>query len=487
MKNGRKKPSIVFIAVYDQDSLSVRTLQTVIEKQQYEVNSIFIKQSFELFGSISEIKAEEYDMLLDLLKDVKPDVIGISVRSAVLFPLAAQITRRIKEASDAHVIWGGIYPTLCPEESLEYADMVCVGEGEETILELMDRINKEMDFSDIDNLCLKKGGNIVKNRLRPVIQDLDSIPFPDFSDNNKYYITGSRLYRSRPRPRIQYDILAGRGCIFGCTYCSTTEAKKLYSNEVNYVRRRSVENVIDELSAAVSNSGEIKKVLFYDGIFIRDKNWLEEFCSKYKEKVGLPFFGYPHPLKTDDEMLAILKNAGLNVLRVGFQSGSDRIRNEIYNRPESKTDVIELGKLINKHKIPVSYDIIIDNPLETEEEMFESLDLLLSLPKPFLVNVHRLCYYPKSEINEKVKGIDESDKRKRRKNIFPLDVKDDKYQMFWCSIYYLAGRRYIPNKIICLFSKSRLLRKNPYILAFTIDRLYRMYFYILVIFNRQQG
>ena len=157
-------------------------------------------------------------------------------------------------------------------------DAVCIGEGENAMLELVENLTAGESITEIENLWVKKDGQITRNPIRPLIQDLDQVPLPDHE-----------LFRRVIPDRIWYAcVLTGRGCPYHCTYCFNHAYRELYKGKGKYIRRRSVDNVLEELR-------ELKKhkcyrfVKFADDIFTLQHDWLEEFCPRYQEEIGLPF------------------------------------------------------------------------------------------------------------------------------------------------------------------------------------------------------
>ena len=158
---------------------------------------------------------------------------------------------------------GGIHATAKIEESLRYADIVCVGEGEETTLELVKKVENAQDYYGIPNLCFNVDGKIKKNPVRPLIQDLDSLPFIDY-DLDEHYVMDrdeSRLLKidegllERISPGFPdknktflptYKTMITRGCPHRCAYCGNSQLRRMYQGQ-KYFRRRSNENMIEEL------------------------------------------------------------------------------------------------------------------------------------------------------------------------------------------------------------------------------------------------
>ena len=125
------------------------------------------------------ITGREWDLLLERISETRPELVGITLTTATL-EVVEELTRRIhRELPGVRVVWGGIHPTICPEESLQVADMVCRGEGEHTLAELC----ADPDRTDIAGLWVRKNGEVIRNPVRPLEQDLDRFPFASFGEN----------------------------------------------------------------------------------------------------------------------------------------------------------------------------------------------------------------------------------------------------------------------------------------------------------------
>ena len=201
---------------------------------------------------------------------------------------------------------GGIHPTIRQEESLEHADIVCVGDGEEAILELVTRMGKAEPYTDIRNLGFKKNGTVIKNPPRSLPHNLDIYPIPDYSLDDQHI-----MYEGKIRPltydlmktylengtvsqylrKIGYQTMTDRGCPHKCSYCNISNQKEMYDEMGSkYFRARSVENFINELVEIKEMFPFIEAIQFFDDTFFaRPVHEIEEFSRGYKEKVGLPF------------------------------------------------------------------------------------------------------------------------------------------------------------------------------------------------------
>jgi len=298
----------------------------------------------------------------------KPDIVGFSVLS-FNYPSALIIAGFIKKQFDLKIIFGGVHVILSPEEVIEngIVDIICTGEGEKVLYELL---NDDLNCEKIEGIWYKNNGKIIKNKRRKLIEDLDSIYFPDFSDYNfkRYFITSHN----------HFPIMASRGCPFSCTYCSNHALRKKLLGK--YVRFRSVDNVIEEIDLRIKqyqNRG-LKFLYFYDDTFIQSEDYVKDFCEKYKNK------GYHKKIKwsvnvranlVTDEIIKTMKDAGCYEARMGVESGNNYILNEVYNRNMSREQLLKAFKIIKKNGVQLRLDFIYGAPTETLDMMEESFDL----------------------------------------------------------------------------------------------------------------
>ncbi|OGW74631.1 MAG: hypothetical protein A2Z72_06205 [Omnitrophica bacterium RBG_13_46_9] len=469
-----KKSNIALIGLYDTDSFSICTLHATLKREAFNVSTIFFKRlSKDL--TIIPPQDREISCLVRQVKELNPDIIGISVRT-VLFQIASQITKAIKQESGALVVWGGVHPTIRPCQCLESADIVCVGEGEGPIVDLATRFSKGEGIDDIKNLCFKKNGAIIRNEIRPLVENLDSMPFPDYSSEDKYFLENGKVLPHRAHTNM---IMTSRGCPFSCSFCCNSALRKIYDGKGRYVRRRSVDNVIDELIQA-KKTRNLKNVSFQDDVFTFDIEWLREFCGKYKKFIDLPFFCYCHPRATTEEMVRLLKEAGFCIAGIGIQSGSEEFRHRYLRRYDTNVEIVKCARLLSKYGIDYHCDILMDNPLETEKERQETFNLLMRLPKPFFPNTHTLTYFPELELTNLLleKGmISEEDIEDKKQESYRrwtphLDLTRDKENMFWDDLYFLASRK-LPESIAIGLSRNIFLKRHPKLLTLPLRCIVR--------------
>lgn len=393
--------TIVLISLYQYGAFGIRVLRDVLLSHNYKVFNIYFKKYKNSMGLPTEY---EKQLLLDLIKNINPNLIGISTRST-FFPVAKDITLKLKKAVHSPIIWGGTHPTVCPEESIQFADMICIGEGEKPILELADKMSNHQNITRIKNLWIKKDNSIIKNEIQNLIGNLDGLPLPDFKDENIYAIENDHLYKGDPYYNddlTHYNFMTGRGCPFHCDFCSNSILKKIFENKGSFVRQRSVDNVIKELKLAKSRFKKLETISSNDEVFVLNKEWLKEFCKQYKSEINLPFHCDIYPTLVNEEIVGLLKDAGLKTITLGIQSGSERIREQFYGRKTSEEKLKEISGIFKKFRIFPSYDLIFDNPLETEDDIRNTLHFMMSLPRPFRINMYSLQYHPKTKLTEKM-------------------------------------------------------------------------------------
>ena len=454
---------VALISLYDINSFGIRTLHSVLRKNNIEVDSFFFK-SENPNNTMDRPSEKELNYFINYLNKKEYDIIGISARSFI-FPLAKEIALRFKSINQkTTLILGGIQATLEPEKCIEYFDIVCVGEGEECFLDIC----KGKPLSKINNIYYKTNKNTIKkNKVGYSIQNLDEIPFPDFQDKNKYFVNNCKISQLNTiEHRTKYQIMTSRGCPFGCKYCCNSVLRKIYRGK--YLRRRSVDNVINELKEAKKIFPNLMRVSFFDDVFTFDKIWLKDFTLKYKREINLPFFCFTNPNMLDEETIRMLKYAGWVSTVMGVQTFSDKTR-KLYGRPEKTIQILKAAELLNKYKIRLTFDMILDNPLETEIELNEGLECLLKMRPPFEVHTHTLTFFPHTQITEdflknkviKKENIeDEAGKSWSRWAVF-LDEKRDKLNLFYDCLYHLSQSKFRSEYLIRKLHKSNYFRKHP--------------------------
>jgi len=396
-----KARPILLIAFYNGKALGVRYLAKALKNKGYEVNIVYYKGFHS--SKPSKTTEKELQLLVDLIKKINPLFIGLSVMASLYLETVYLVNKTIRDNFNIPLVWGGVYPTLFPVEALQYCDYVIRGEGEQAIVELADALSKGTSVEQIANLVFRKDGQVIQNEVRPLEQDLDVYGYPEIGGEGHYFIHNDTMIERDPQlDSFSYELTASRGCPFTCSYCSSINLRRVYIGKGRYVRFRSVESVMEELNEAKRKIKKLKIVHFWDEIFSDDEGWVDEFTRRYKQEINLPFEIWGHPLKVDENVIKKLVEAGLYKIVVGIQSGSSRIRKDIFNRPESQEQIIETSRVLARCKVPqVIYDFMLQHPFETEDDIRQTYELCTKLAPPFELQLHGLNFLPGTDIVQK--------------------------------------------------------------------------------------
>lgn len=385
-------------------SPGVRILSACLKEEGHDVIVIFLPGEF----------TDKYEeSVLNSVVDLSADsgLIGVALMTN-FFDKAVQITQKLKKSLNIPIIWGGVHPTIRPEECLDYADIVCRGEGEQSLVELVRRMENGENYYGVTGMWFKANGEIIKNELRSPVKDMDSIPFQDYSYKNHYVLSSGCICKMdeillKKCLSGSYEIMATRGCPYGCAYCCNSTFNAMHPNETP-VRKRSIENIIKELIEVKQNLPFIECIrLDDDNFFAYSMEDLEKFCAEYKKNIGLNMHVTGvHPNIINRERLTLFLDAGLTFVRIGIQTASERTK-KLYNRRQTNKQVAKSVKLIHsfrdKIKLP-QYDIILDNPWETEDDLIETLMFLAKLPSPYYLELLSLTFYPETLLYKKAKS-----------------------------------------------------------------------------------
>lgn len=410
---------IVFTTFYDPNYLGIRYLAAVLKQAGHEVKILQLKDirhriltadnvdkhtgyylfSSRIFSSSGDsefpITPTELDLFKMAISRFDPDIVGFTNRSPYnhLLPIVLPAIRQA--APNAFIVGGGFGPTLEPEISLGLgANAVVRGEGEETIVELAAALEKDLDWTRISNMAYLSGGAISKNPLRPLLTDLDSLPFPLYYGNHFISVEDDKISFSDMRHQSQggvlcknYVVLTARGCIGHCSYCAGGNWRNQYRNEglnAPLIRPRSMANVMDELRFAKAN-GE-KFIYFSDEYLVRKSDILQKFFEEYHKEIDLPFFAHMNHKQLMEvkggrrPLLEAVKKAGLRTIPVGVQSASEKFARDIYHRKNTNKEIIEAINTFADYGFSGNYHIIGGNLLETKEDIEALYDFAAKIP-----------------------------------------------------------------------------------------------------------
>lgn len=414
-----------FVSPYpDITNYGIRTLSAVLREKGWETQMLFMPdfagdgESFHGTMSQERYSPEVIQQFLELSEDSM--VIGITLMTHY-FDSAVQLTNAIKEhRPEVKVVWGGFHPSVRPDECIKHADYVAIGDAEDLMVELLERMEAGTldDLYDIKSLVWRKDADtVVRNMPGSLEQELDNYAPPDFARDDHWIlfegalrpVTKDLLRRylhngtiSRMFGKIGYQTMTGRGCPHACTYCGNSFYRDLYKRQ-RYVRYRSVEHVMLELETIKREYPFINFVWFSDDSFFgRPLPDLLKFAREYKRRVGDPFYLLGSPGTITEEKYAAMVDAGLLCIQMGVEHGSKRIQ-KIFKRSTMGNDkILKSAEVITKYTdrtAPPQYDLVYDLAYETLDDKLDTLRLISELPKPYRLQVFSVIYYPGTSLH----------------------------------------------------------------------------------------
>lgn len=370
------------------ENLGIEYLSSTLKQCGHEVDLSFDPALFydKHYMNI-DFLAKIFDARKSLVKMVlakKPDLIGFSVFTHN-YRWALSVASMIKKEADIPVLFGGIHPTILPEEviSNDCVDMVCVGEGEDALVELCNSFFRKN--RGIRNFWFKDGSKIIRNPVRELRNELDGIPFPD-----------KTIFAEHIDIKTKYMIMTTRGCPFNCSYCSISSLRQLYKDGGRFVRFRSPENVLAEILEAKPKY-DFKSVDFHDDVFTISLERMERLLKGYARKVGLPFTCLSHPLYMDRQKARLLKESGCCMVHFGIQSMDEPSRRNTLNRPEKNSDIQKALESCKDAGLSFQVDHIFGIPGEGEKEHVNAAKFYIKY-RPQKIGCFWLSYFPKTKI-----------------------------------------------------------------------------------------
>lgn len=330
----------------------VGILAAILKQKGHEVR---------LFYNYDQFRLNDF---LQIVKTFNPRIVAFT-SDFTQFPYVQEMCKAII-GENVFTIAGGPHPSLYPQcfEQTEGLNAICRGEGEGAIIDLVNKLEKGEDISDIQNLWIKKNGNIIKNSCRLFVQDLDSLPFGDREIFDYQSVIDSDYDRA--------IFMLSRGCPFSCTYCGSPAMGKLQDGK--YVRFRSVDNGLAEVKQVLSKY-KAKSLFFADDVFTIDKQYVEEFSRKYKKEIGLPFEITTRVESSTLGMFKQLKNAGCWRAAIGIESGNEAFREKYLNRRMKNSQIVQaFNDARQAGLITKSYNIV-GFPFETKELFKDTIDI----------------------------------------------------------------------------------------------------------------
>ena len=303
-----------------------------------------------------------------------PDILGFSTFSTS-GRKAALLSNEVKKKNpNITIVFGSFYATFNADRVLRKypsVDIIVRGEGENTVVDLVDCLKKRGKLKDVQGITFRDGNAVVSTPDRPLIEDLDSIPFPDRNLLDVEYhsmIAGANIAIKKFT-----SIISSRGCVYGCRFCSCQKFAR------NVWRPRSVENTLEELRYLIGEG--FKQLIFIDDSFTLNQKRVIKLCKNIrKEKLDIEWFCEGRVDNCSYEMLKELSKAGCKVIYFGIESANQRIL-DYYNKkitPQQSKNAVENARKAGIDTIVGSF--IVGAPDETREEIRNTLEFAKQLP-----------------------------------------------------------------------------------------------------------
>ncbi|MBI4967417.1 MAG: B12-binding domain-containing radical SAM protein [Rhodospirillales bacterium] len=316
---------------------------------------------------------EETDVVEDFARQVaewKPHLIGLS-SIEVTHPLGVRLLQAIRD-SGIPTIAGGPYATFAPEIVIKEpaVDMVCVGEGEEALVELCRTLRAGGDITAIANLWVKKDGKLYVNPVRPPIA-MSQLPYQDWSvyDRRRFWKPmGGKI-------SVTGTFEMNRGCPYTCTFCINSGFGELYDKHGGYYREQDVDRLVDEMAEKKAAFDLAYVYLVAESFLTTTRARIERFGQLYQDKIKLPFWVEARPESINEDKTGLLRQIGCEGISVGLESGNLGLRKNVLGRNIEDKTILRAFELLKETGIRVSANNIIGFPGETREMIFETIEL----------------------------------------------------------------------------------------------------------------
>ena len=326
--------------------------------------------------------------LLERAKGFKPDLIAMGCLTN-LYPFAKVMAQKLKETMpEVPILMGGHHAQALPGWLLENdpnIDMVCLGEGEIAMLELVNRMERGEDYTDVPTLWVKKDGLIHRNAMGPLENDLDKFPFPE-----------KQLWHEYGCFKDNLEVFTGRGCPFKCTFCNIHYQRSIFKDSGDFLRKRSIPNVIEELKQNLAKY-DVKYISVHDDNFTTNPKWVEEFCEHYKKEINLPWYCFGYPTTLRPKLVKAMADANCHTVFMGVDSGDADIRRHLMERPMTDELIKNAAKNVLDAGIGLQASCIYGNPGETPEQMFKTLSMIDEI-QPTQSSAYVFYPFPKTKM-----------------------------------------------------------------------------------------
>lgn len=343
------------------------------QEKKKEDAGIFKPVDYASIGVVLKENALLEDLHAAIVKE-KPSIIGFSVYSQAKsgnYELASKIKQRFP---DIPIIMGGVHINVEPAIVLlyDFVDYICLGEGEEAVVELCERLMENESLEGVRNIGYKTKGQMILNPLRPLVE-MDSLPFLDYDSFAAYHQYGPFRGRFLRMGLVE----ATRTCPYACAYCGNRIYEPLYiaSNQKFQYRHKSPRRWVEEIKF-YKEKYNVEFLNIVDGTYVaQNTNIFEELAPLYKKEVGLPFFcdATVHCIKP--RKAELLKEMGCVCVNMGIETGSEEYRKKYLAKGMSNDKIIRAFHIVKDAGMEARSYNIIGLPFQTRDEIFNTIEL----------------------------------------------------------------------------------------------------------------
>ncbi len=367
------------------------------------IAAILLKENYDV--KVLDINGYRYDKetvkksLYEFLINQGIDFVGIGCL-ITCYNYAKWLIQTIKEIKpETTVIVGGGLGSSIPEICLNKmkADIIVIGEGENTILDMLKTLLIKKDLSKVKGIAFKKNGRVIRTPLRERIKNLDELPLPAWN------LFPMHIYLKNPfevealmdLKKKSVNIITNRGCPYNCTFC--------YETFTHLRTTRSPENVIKEIKI-LKQEYNAELFLFSDDLFCVDKKWASDFCDLLlKENLNIKWFSAMRVNILDEPLLRKMKKAGCLLLNYGIESGSQKML-DVMRKGITTEDSAKAIAVTRKVGLRLNLSFMMGFPEETKETLQETINFCIQ-NNIHLTAIFFVTPYPRTALYEQARQI----------------------------------------------------------------------------------